>query len=66
MSDFEDYEDDEHVSLDDVVENELDEDSNGDDWGDNLDDMDSGEWGNQYGYSDDELGEDEIDPWDLN
>lgn len=67
MSDFEDYDEDEFVSLDDVAESELDEDSGSyNDWDDNIDDMDSEEWGDQYGYTDDDLGEDELDPWDLN
>ncbi len=67
MSDYDDYDEDEIVSLDDVAEDELKEDSSkGNDWDDNSDDMDSGEWGNQYGYTDDDLGEDDIDPWALN
>lgn len=68
MSDYDDYEYDEdgNVSLDDVIEDEGYEDGDKNvDWSDNLDDMDSGEWDNQYGGSDDELNEDEIDPWDL-
>ncbi|QEN04714.1 hypothetical protein EW093_08335 [Thiospirochaeta perfilievii] len=69
MSDYDDYEYDEdgNVSLDDVREDEdyYDDDSNVD-WSDNLDDMDSGEWDNQYGGSEDEIGDDDIDPWDLN
>lgn len=66
MSDYDDYEDDE-MSLDDVLEDEVSGDYGGhDDWSDNLDDMDSEEWGEQYGYSSEELSEDEVDPWDLN
>lgn len=66
MSDFEDYDEDDYLSLDDVVEDEQYDDISNNDWSDSLDDMDSGEWGDQYGYSDEELGEDEVDPWDLN
>ncbi len=67
MSDFDDYEDDEDVSLDDMAEKEIDGDYKSDsNWDDNQDDMDSGEWGDMYGSSDEELGEDEVDPWDLN
>lgn len=66
MSDFDDF-DDEYLSLDDVIEDEQGSDADHiSDWDDNMDDMDSGEWGNQYGYDDDDLGEDELDPWDLN
>lgn len=69
MSDYDDYEYDEdgNVSLDDVIEDEVfEDDSKNLDWSDNLDDMDSGEWGNQYGSSTDDIDEDDIDPWDLN
>lgn len=68
MSDYDDYEYDEdgNVSLDDVIDDELVEDSSKNlDWSDNLDDMDSGEWDNQYGGSEEEISDD-IDPWDLN
>lgn len=69
MSDYDDYEYDEdgNVSLDDVIDDELDQDDEeNSDWSDNLDDMDSGEWDRQYSGADDEDREREIDPWDLN
>lgn len=66
MSDFDDYEEEDPISLDDVIEDELHEDDSPGDWSDNLDDMDSGDWGNQYSSSKDEIDEDDIDPWDLN
>lgn len=69
MSDEDDYEYDEdgNISLDDVIEDEYEDQAsdNDVDWSDNLDDMDSGEWDSQYGQ-DDDLGEDDIDPWGLN
>jgi hypothetical protein len=65
MSD--EYDDDDNISLDDVIEDEgYGENSDNMDWSDNLDDMDSGEWDSQYGGLDDEIREEEIDPWDLN
>jgi hypothetical protein len=69
MSDYDDYEYDEdgNVSLDDVRDDELDRVGEENvDWSDNLDDMDAGEWDRQYGGSDDEAREEEVDPWDLN
>lgn len=68
MSDYDDYEydEDDNVSLDDVIEDEMYDKNNNLDWSDNLDDMDSGEWDNQYGGYDDDIDEDDIDPWDLN
>ncbi len=69
MSDYDNYEYDEdgNVSLDDVIDDELDQKgADNSDWSDNLDDMDSGEWDRQYGAEDDEARETEIDPWDLN
>ena len=66
MSDFDDYEDDYELSLDDVIEDESFSGHSNLDWSDNLDDMDSGEWDDQYGSSADDLVDEEIDPWALN
>ena len=66
MSDFDDYEDDYELSLDDVIEDESYSGNTNLDWSDNLDDMDSGEWDSQYGASEDDLVDEDIDPWALN
>ncbi len=59
--DEEDF-DDNLISLDDL-ESEDEEGEDHYDWGDELDDMDSGSWEKHYGDEDEEL---EGDPWDLN
>ncbi|MGL1892768.1 MAG: hypothetical protein OCD02_14145 [Spirochaetaceae bacterium] len=69
MSDYDDYEydDDGNVSLDDVIDDEYSKNGkNNDDWSDNLDDMDSGEWDKQYGIDNDDDIDEDVDPWDLN
>ncbi len=69
MSDSDNYEYDEdgNVSLDDVRDDEYSEKGEDhSDWSDNLDDMDSGEWGDQYGADNDDIEKEEVDPWALN
>lgn len=69
MSDYDDdyeYDEDDNVSLDDIDDESDYENDMNTDWSDNMDDMDSGEWDSQYGSYDDEIGDDDIDPWDLN
>ncbi len=62
FADDEESFDDEIMSLDEL-EIEKNEEPAHNDWGDDLDDMDSESWEKHYGDEDEEL---EGDPWDLN
>lgn len=58
-----DYDDDEMLSLDEMEDDDYSE-GGSDDWGDDLDDQDSGFWGERYGNDEDDVDAD-YDPWAL-
>ncbi|MBN2656983.1 MAG: hypothetical protein JXR86_07975 [Spirochaetales bacterium] len=64
MSDFDDDDQDDFMSLDDLDDDNSDLFPDNDDWGDSYDDMDAEAWDREYRGEDDSE-EIEDDPWAL-